>query len=182
MKKVLFTALIVLLLLSSCTLSKDCCYYAYFGDSAFIIVYSGSKNSLYRIDIPVDILVVWAKNNGYTNMKDAMLDYVQLRADGFIVGNKESHQALNEIINALAGRTLTTSQEKMELISEKKNVIGNSQFVENINTLCSANLSELAKIIRTKDPLITCFNAGEFLVNDSGFSQKYFTQWLGQIL
>lgn len=182
MKKVIIAALAVLVLLTSCTIAEDKCYYAYFGDSAFLLVYSAGKNTLYKVDIPMDCLVIWAKANNYTNMKDVMLDYVQLRSDGFMIGNVQTHEALNQIIDALAGQKLENSEQRLETIVKNRSVLKNTTFVENINKLCSTSLSDLAKIIVSKKPDICCFDTGDFLMKDSEYSQKYFTQWLGQIL
>lgn len=182
MKKAVLLILSLLLLLTSCGIKRDVCYYAYFGDSAFLLTYSADKNTLYRIDIPVRTLAIWAKDNGYTNMKDVMRDYAQMKENGFIIGNSDTRQALDDILDALCGRHLQTTEERMNAFVRKASVLKNSSLIARMNNLCSTNLTDLARAVMTSNPKVCCLDAGSFLMEDSLYSQKYFKEWLGQII
>lgn len=182
MKKLVLVLLTVLLVLSSCTLNKNICYYSYMEDSAFLLIYSAEKNTLYRIDIPVNTLALWARDNGYSNMKNVMLDYVSLKEDGFIACSKETHKEINGIIEVIIGSGYATTEQKMQAMVDKAYVFKEESILSSLNSLCSTDLSTLVKTVNSKKPEVCCIDAGTFLMKDSEYSQRYFKIWLDQLL
>ena len=181
MKKLLAILTIVLLLFVSCYRSSDICYYAYFEERAFILVYSSEKNTLYEIDIPVDILKSWGEINGQTSIRDIMTSFAGLQRTGFMSGSILTLEAIDEIIDTIAEKEPQTSLQRLETVAANVKLFDNAVFLGNINRLTSTEIRPLVRVF-SMGPEICCIDSGTFLPEDVEFAQKYFRQWINQVL
>ncbi|MCQ2397832.1 MAG: hypothetical protein MJ052_00820 [Sphaerochaetaceae bacterium] len=168
-----FRFLVIVILISlfmvSCEKQEDSlCYYACFGDSAFIFAYSSPKNTVYKIDVPTEVLIKWAQVRNLESLPSSLLDFSGVRQNGFIIGSPETFVAFQEIMGALDGHYELLADEA---VSEK------------MNRLCGEDMAELGKVFQRGEPALVTFDAANFLsVEDIYHSRNYFCQWLMQVI
>ena len=185
LKRALIILICTLILLSSCSDDNMDCYYAYFEDTAFIFVYEHSNNTLYEIELPLQSILLWGKSAGLSSIPVAMRNYVGLSEDGFLVGTTQSLQTLRDMLDVMGLDTEgeNSSSKRIQTLIDNVTVLSKKPLSDNMNTLCGQDVSKAFKTLETASPKTLYYDARTlFSTEDLNFSQRYFTQWLGQVL
>ena len=180
---------VVLLVLSfslvSCNANSSICYYAYFEDSAYTMIYVQKTNSLYGIQLPLEQILLWGKASGMDSIPTAMRTYVGMKDKGFLLGTSDSIASVKDILDALGSESedVPSSAKRVKTLVEKASVLSKKPLLDKINQLCGQDAEGLIKLLAEKNPTCKCYDAQSiFNSDDLNFSQRYFTQWLEQVL
>ena len=185
--KAVLVALVLLLalLLVSCDSNPSICYYAYFEDSAYSLIYMQKTNSLFCIQLPLEQILLWGKSSGMDSIPTAMRNYVGMKDKGFLLGTTESIATVKDILDALGSENEdeASSSKRVDTLVAKASVLSKRPLLDKINQLCGQDVESLFKLLAEKRPTCSCYDAQSiFNTDDLNFSQRYFTQWLGQVL
>ena len=186
--QVVLIAVVLLVLtfsLVSCNANSSICYYAYFEDSAYSMIYVPKTNILYGIQLPLEQILLWGKSSGMDSIPTAMRNYVGMKDKGFLLGTSESIATVKDILNALGSESddAPSSLKRVETLVEKASVLSKKPLLDKINQLCGQDVEGLLKLLAEKNPTCKCYDAQSiFNSDDLNFSQRYFTQWLEQVL
>ena len=184
------TVLIVLLmltvmLLSGCSSDSRVCYYAYFEDCAYSIIYSARNNSVYCIQLPLEQILLWGKASGMDSIPTAMKNYVGMKDKGFLIGTADSVPTIKDILDALGSESPETpsSMKRVKTLVAEAPVLSKRPLLDKINQLCGQDVESLLKLLSDRNPSCRCYDAQSiFNTEDLNFSQRYFSQWLEQVL
>ncbi len=181
----LCVVLLVISLLCSCNNSNPQCYYAYYEDTAFIFVYNQEQNTLYEIELPLETILLWGKSAGLSSIPIAMRNYVGLSESGFFVGSLQSLQTLRDLLDVMGldREGEANNSKRLQTLVENISLLSKKPLSDNMNKLCGQDVSKAFKVIENVTPKTLYYDArGLFSTEDLNFSQRYFTQWLGQVL
>ncbi len=187
-RKILLSVLVLFLILTSlcsCKSSKKDCFYAYFEDTAFILVYDHSANKLYEVVLPLEEILLWGKEAGLESIPVAMRNYVGLKETGFLIGTKESLQTLRDLLDSMENdeEGENSGAKRFETFAQNIDVLSKKPLSDNMNKLCGQDMTKALEILKNKNPETVFYDARELFYNeDLNFSQRYFVQWLGQVL
>ena len=186
--KAILIAVVALLLvfsLTSCNSGRSICYYAYFEDCAYSLIYVQRSNTLYCIQLPLEQILLWGKSSGMDSIPTAMRNYVGMKDSGFLLGTSDSIATVKDILDALGSESeeAPSSQKRVKSLVSKAEVLSKKPLLDKINQLCGQDAEALLKLLAGKDLSCSCYDAQSiFNTDDLNFSQRYFTQWLGQVL
>jgi len=178
-------AVIMALALTGCRSGQNTCYYAYFGDCAFAMIYSPSEGRLYCIDLPLEQILRWGKESGLDSIPIAMRNYVGLKDSGFLLGSTDSLAVMRDMLDALGSESTAQPSElkRLETMVSKATVLNRKPLSDKIIQLCGQDVEGLMKLLSDKDLKCLCYDAHSmFNTDDLNFSQRYFSQWLEQVL
>ena len=178
-------ACIALVFITSCTSTQNTCYYAYFGDCAFAMIYTPSSNSFYCIQLPLEQILRWGKASGLDSIPIAMRNYVGLKDSGFLIGNSDSLVAIRDILDVLGSESdeVASNTKRVQTMVQKAQALSKKPLSDKINQLSGQDSESLLKLLAEKNPDSWCYDAHSFFnTDDLNFSQRYFTQWLEQVL
>ena len=186
-RAVLIAILMLLLsfLLVSCNSNSRTCYYAYFEDSAYSLIYVQKTNNLYCIQLPLEQILLWGKSSGMDSIPTAMRNYVGMKDKGFLLGTVDSIATVKDILDALGSESdeAASSLKRVKTLSAKASVLSKKPLLDKINQLCGQDAEGFLALIAEKNPSCKCYDAQSiFNTDDLNFSQRYFTQWLEQVL
>lgn len=181
---------IILLIVSclslvGCSSSKPECYYAYFDGSAFAFVYAPKKNTLYEISLPLEQILLWGNNAGLDSIPVAMKNFVGLKDSGFTIGTAQTLVTIRDLFDSLRSDPSLeqTPDVRLQTFVEQASVLSKKPMLDKMNTLCGADMAKLLALAADKKPKTCYFDAKNFINSeDLNFSQRYFTQWLEQVL
>ena len=172
-------------LVCSCTNDNLECYYAYYEDTAFIFVYKQDQNTLYEVELPLETILLWGKSAGLNSIPIAMRNFVGLSENGFFVGTSQALQTLRDLLDVMGldKEGGSSSTKRLQTLVDNIAVLSKKQLSDKMNTLCGQDVSKAFKIIEGMNPTTLYYDARTlFSTEDLNFSQRYFTQWLGQVL
>lgn len=178
-------ALLLSLSLVSCGMNSSTCYYAYFGDSAYSLIYMQRTNSLYCIQLPLEQILLWGQNSGMDSIPTAMRNYVGMKDSGFLHGPADSIATVKDILDALGSESedAPSSSKRVKTLVSKASVLSKKPLLDKIYQLCGQDAEGLLDLMAEKNPSCICYDAQSiFNTDDLNFSQRYFSQWLGQVL
>lgn len=178
-------AVLMVLALTGCRSGQNTCYYAYFGDCAFAMIYSPAEDCLYCIDLPLEQILRWGKESGLDSIPMAMRNYVGLKDSGFLLGTSDSLAVLRDMLDALGSESADQPSEvkRIGTMVAKATVLNRKPLSDKIIQLCGQDAESLMKLLSDKDPQCLCYDAHSmFNTDDLNFSQRYFSQWLEQVL
>jgi len=182
---IILISFVLILTLAGCRSGQDTCYYAYFGDCAYAMIYSPDDDSFYCIELPLEQILRWGKESGLDSIPMAMRNYVGLKDSGFLLGTSDSLAVLRDMLDALGSESdvQPSSRKRVETMVAKSAVISRKPLSDRIIQLCGQDVEALMKLLSGKDPQCLCYDAHSmFNTDDLNFSQRYFTQWLEQVL
>lgn len=185
MRKFIIFVLTALLLLSlvSCSSDEYICYYGYFTDCAFALIYSNSKNTLYHVNLPLDMIVEWAGEKGMDSVPEVIRDFAGFKESGFMLGNSQTMQALRDILNAMSHDSDPDIKSRLQVIADRSSDFSRKPLLTNMSRLCSCDISELVNALNGKNASVAAMDASVVLSKeDMAFSQKYFRSWINQII
>ena len=178
-------ACIALVFITSCSSTQNTCYYAYFGDCAFAMIYTPSSNSFYCIQLPLEQILRWGKASGLDSIPIAMRNYVGLKDSGFLIGNSDSLVAIRDILDVLGSESdeAASNRKRVQTMVQKAQALSKEPLSDKINQLSGQDTESLLKLLADKNPDSWCYDAHSFFnTDDLNFSQRYFTEWLEQVL
>lgn len=186
-KKVIpiLAAVLLAVVLTGCRAGRDTCYYAYFGDCAYAMIYSPEESVMYFIDLPLEQILRWGKESGLDSIPMAMRNYVGLKDSGFLLGSTDSLAVLRDVLDALGSEdeSLPSGKKRVGTLVAKAAVLNTKPLSDRIIQLCGQDAESLMKLLSEKKPQCVCYDAHSmFNSDDLNFSQRYFTQWLEQVL
>ena len=188
-KRHLFSLILFVLLLSvllvSCSSNQYTCFYGYFEDSAYAFVYMPSSNSFYCIQLPLEQILLWGKASGLDSIPVAMRNYVGLKDSGFLLGTSNSLMTFKELLDAIGpdpdGKT--SNSKRVSTMVEKAAQLSKRPISDKISQLCGQDSEKLFSLLAEHNPTSISYDAhGFFNSDDLNFSQRYFSQWLEQVL
>ena len=182
---VILIALVALLSLVSCNADSKVCYYAYFEDCAYSIIYSQRNNSMYCIQLPLEQILLWGKASGMDSIPTAMKNYVGMKDKGFLIGTSDSIVTVKEILDTMGSESdeSPSSTKRVKTLVSKAALLSKRPLLDKINQLCGQDTESLLKLLSDKNPSCRCYDAQSiFNTDDLNFSQRYFSQWLEQVL
>lgn len=185
MKRVLLGLLVLVSLfaLCSCAIQKTVCYYAYFKDTAFLLIYSSEKNTLYKITVPPEIISQYGKSQNIAQIPDAMRSFAGIEESGFILGIPQTYEAALEILDAMSEKENPTAEDRLRVITERAADLSNASLLQKLNSLCGTDLSALINALRLVKADVCILDASSVIkMGDPEFSQKYFTKYLTQVM
>ena len=173
------------LFLTGCSSGQSTCWYAYFGECAYAMVYTPSDNSFTCIQLPLEQILRWGKASGLDSIPMAMRNYVGLKDSGFLLGTTESLSALRDILDALGSESdeqPSGAKRIMTLVAEAGS-LSRRPALDRLIPLCGQDVEDMLKLLAEKTPECWCYDAHDiFNTDDLNFSQRYFSQWLEQVL
>ncbi len=175
-------ALTLPLVLTGCASNSKTCYYGYFGDSAYSIIYMGKTNSLYFIKLPLEQI---RNSSGADSIPTTMRNYVGMKDSGFLVGTPESVATVKDILDALGSESEEdiSNAKRLDTLVAKAQVLSKKPLLDKINQLCGQDVEGLLKLLADREPECRYYDAQSFFkTDDLNFSQRYFSQWLEQVL
>ena len=181
----ILAAIILVFAFTGCRSGQDTCYYAYFGDCAYAMIYSPEEGAMYFIDLPLEQILRWGKESGLDSIPMAMRNYVGLKDSGFLLGNADSLSVLRDLLDALGSEdeSQPSGRKRVETLVAKATVLNAKPLSDRIIQLCGQDAESLMKLLSEKNPQCVCYDAHSmFNSDDLNFSQRYFTQWLEQVL
>lgn len=187
-RSVLFLVLSVLLLsvlLVSCSPSQYTCFYAYFEDSAYALVYVPSSNSFYCIQLPLEQILLWGKASGLDSIPIAMRNYVGLKDSGFLLGTSYTLLTMKDLLDAIGSDSdeKPSNSKRVSTMVEKSSQLSRKPISDRISQLCGQDSEQLFSLLAEHNPASFSYDAhGFFNSDDLNFSQRYFSQWLEQVL
>ena len=185
--KALLSVLVILcaLVLCSCAGKQTVCYYAYFEDSAYSLIYVQKTNNLYCIQLPLEQILLWGKASGLDSIPIAMRNYVGLKDSGFILGTAGTLDTVRDMLDALGSESEepASAEKRVQTMVLKAPVLSKKPLSDKINQLCGQAAGDLVKMLADRNPEGQCYDAHAiFDTDDLNFSQRYFSQWLEQVL
>lgn len=185
MKKFFLILLIIssLFIVTSCKNESYVCYYAYFKDSSFILVYSYEKNTLYEVKIPVEIVSQWGRHENISSVQQAMESFAGLDSSGFMFGIPQALDTCREVLNAMSPEKNPTGEDRLSVLSKKAADFSNDELLQKMNSLCGADLSALISVLRSKNAGVCILDTAEFIdASDPVFSRDYFKKFITQVI
>lgn len=185
MKRFTVVLLIVVSLfaLCSCTNQKPVSYYAYFKDTAFFLVYSPAKNTLYEITLAPEMISQYGRSQNIASMQDAMRSFAGLEETGFMLGIPQTLDAIKDVLNAMTGKTNPTAEDRLRVISERASDFANEALLSKMNSLCGTDLSSMVNALKVTNADVCILDASNVVrIDDPVFSQKYFKKYLTQVM
>lgn len=185
--KVLFALVAIMCLVALCSCgspSRDC-FYAYFEDTAFILIYDRNQNTLYEVILPLEPILLWGKDAGLDSIPVAMRNFVGLKESGFLVGTSGSLQTVRDMLDVMGvdREGEPSGSKRLATFADNVAVLSKKPLSDNMNRLCGQDMSKVLDVLESKSPNAVYYDArGLFDNEDLNFSQRYFTQWLGQVL
>lgn len=178
-------ASIALVFITGCSSVQNTCYYAYFGDCAYAMIYTPSTNSFYCIQLPLEQILRWGKASGLDSIPIAMRNYVGLKDSGFLIGNSDSLRTIRDILDVLGSESdeIASNEKRVQTMVRKAQALSKKPLSDKINQLSGQDAESLLKLLAEKNPDSWCYDAHSFFNSDDlNFSQRYFTEWLEQVL
>lgn len=185
MKKICIALLIGLILFCfiSCSNGKSVCYYGYFPDNAFVLLFSNKKNKLYYISFPDGFLSEWGSNEGIVSVPNIIRNFVGIEESGFITGNRQTHQTLRDFLDVLTKQNSSNLKLRLDAVAKHIYLLKNDSFLAKANELCGTDLKYLAEAVGNREPETEILDISVVLNGDSlEFSKEYFQQWLNQVI
>ncbi|MBO6001037.1 MAG: hypothetical protein J6P81_04530 [Spirochaetales bacterium] len=182
---VILIVMVSILFLVSCNADSKVCYYAYFEDCAYSIIYSQRNNSMYCIQLPLEQILLWGKASGMDSIPTAMKNYVGMKDKGFLIGTADSIVTVKEILDAMGSENEIppSSVKRVNTLVSEAALLSKRPLLDKINQLCGQDVESLLKLLSDKNPTCRCYDAQSiFNTDDLNFSQRYFSQWLEQVL
>ena len=188
-KKNLFSLILFVLLLSvlmvSCSSNQYTCFYGYFEDSAYAFVYVPSSNTFFCIQLPLEQILLWGKASGLDSILIAMRNYVGLKDSGFLRGTSNTLLTMKDILDALGSDSdeKPSNSKRVSTMVGKASLLSRKPISDRISKLCGQDSEQLFSLLAEYAPACVSYDAHSiFNSNDLNFSQRYFTQWLEQVL
>lgn len=182
---VIALALVAATLLVSCNGSSRTCYYGYFEDQAYAFVYKGKTNELYGIRLPLQQILLWGKASSLDSIPTAMRNFVGLKDQGFLIGTSSSLRTLWDLLDALGSESddSTSNAKRLGTMVAKADILSKKPLSDKIIQLCGSDSVAFLKLLSDAQPVCYSYDAqGFFQTDDLNFSQRYFAQWLEQVL
>ncbi len=181
----LFGLILLVSLLCSCTGESNICYYGYFEDTAYAFVYTPRSNSFYCIQLPLEQILLWGKESGLSSIPVAMGNYVGMKDSGFLLGTSDALYTIKDILDVLGSESEETASnsKRVNTMVAKASVLSKKPLSDKMNQLCGQDSEKLVRLLAEKRPSCWCYDAHSFFTSDDlNFSQRYFKEWLGQVL
>jgi hypothetical protein len=115
----------------------------------------------------------------------AMKNYVGMKDKGFLIGTADSVPTIKDILDALGSESTETpsSMKRVKTLVAEAPVLSKRPLLDKINQLCGQDVESLLKLLSDRNPSCRCYDAQSiFNTEDLNFSQRYFSQWLEQVL
>ena len=186
-RRILLIVLAVLLavLFASCSSNQYTCFYAYFEDSAYAFIYLPKTNSFYCIQLPLEQILLWGKASGLDKIPIAMRNYVGLKNSGFLRGTSNTLLTMKDILDALGSDSdeSRSNSKRVATMVDKASQLSRKPISDRISQLCGQDSEQLFALLAEHNPTCESYDAHSiFNSDDLNFSQRYFTQWLEQVL
>jgi len=185
MKRILVVLLVIasLFVICSCSMNSYVCYYAYFQDSAFLLVYSSAKNTLYKINIPLEVISQWGRSQNIASIPDAMRSFANLKESGFLLGTSQTLDAIKEILGAMSSSETPSAEDQLQVVSSRASDFAGQALLSKMNTLCGTDMSALVKVLRRTNAKTAILDASTVVKSsDATFNQQYFVKYLSQVI
>ena len=188
-KRKLFSLILFFLLLSvvlvSCSSNQYTCFYGYFEDSAYAFVYAPSTNRFYCIQLPLEQILLWGKASGLDSIPVAMRNFVGLKDSGFLLGTSNSLLTMKDLLDAIGSDSdeKPSNSKRVSTMVEKAAQLSKKPISDRISQLCGQDSEQMFTLLAEYEPTSISYDArGFFNSDDLNFSQRYFSQWLEQVL
>ena len=188
-KRKLFSLILFVLLLSvvlvSCSSNQYTCFYGYFEDSAYAFIYVPASNSFFCIQLPLEQILLWGKASGLDSIPVAMRNYVGLKDSGFLLGTSNSLLTFKDLLDAIGSDSdeKPSNSKRVSTMVEKAAQLSKKPISDRISQLCGQDSEQLFTLLAEHNPASISYDAhGFFNSDDLNFSQRYFSQWLEQVL
>ena len=188
-KRKLFSLILFVLLLSvvlvSCSSNQYTCFYGYFEDSAYAFVYAPSTNRFYCIQLPLEQILLWGKASGLDSIPVAMRNFVGLKDSGFLLGTSNSLLTMKDLLDAIGSDSdeKPSNSKRVSTMVEKAAQLSKKPISDRISQLCGQDSEQMFTLLADYEPTSISYDArGFFNSDDLNFSQRYFSQWLEQVL
>lgn len=188
-KRKLFSLILFVLLLSvvlvSCSSNQYTCFYGYFEDSAYAFVYAPSTNRFYCIQLPLEQILLWGKASGLDSIPVAMRNFVGLKDSGFLLGTSNSLLTMKDLLDAIGSDSdeKPSNSKRVSTMVEKAAQLSKKPISDRISQLCGQDSEQMFTLLAEYEPTSISYDArGFFNSDDLNFSQRYFSQWLEQVL
>ena len=188
-KRKLFSLILFVLLLSvvlvSCSSNQYTCFYGYFEDSAYAFIYVPASNSFFCIQLPLEQILLWGKASGLDSIPVAMRNYVGLKDSGFLLGTANSLLTFKDLLDAIGSDSdeKPSNSKRVSTMVEKAAQLSKKPISDRISQLCGQDSEQMFTLLAEYEPTSISYDArGFFNSDDLNFSQRYFSQWLEQVL
>ena len=182
---IVLSVLLLSVLLVSCDSNQYTCFYAYFEESAYAFVYVPKTNSFYCIQLPLEQILLWGKASGLDSIPIAMRNYVGLKDNGFLLGTSNTLLTMKDLLDALGSDSegVPSNTKRVATLVNKAALLSKKPISDRISQLCGQDSEQLFSLLAEHNPTCVSYDAHSiFNSDDLNFSQRYFTQWLEQVL
>ena len=182
---IVLSVLLLSVLLVSCGSKQYTCFYAYFEDSAYAFVYLPKTNTFYCIQLPLEQILLWGKASGLDKITIAMRNYVGLKDSGFLLGTSNTLLTMKDLLDALGSDSdeSPSNSKRVATMISKAAMLSKKPVSDRISLLCGQDSEQLFALLAEHNPTCESYDAHSiFNSDDLNFSQRYFTQWLEQVL
>ena len=182
---IILSLVLLCCVLVSCSSDRYTCFYGYFEDSAYAFVLDQKENAFYSVRLPLEQILLWGKASGLDSIPVAMRNYVGLKESGFLLGTGGTLLAMKDLLDAMGSDSeLNASDSKrVTTMVEKASILGRKPIADKISVLCGQDSEQLFALLAQHSPESYSYDAHSlFNSDDLNFSQRYFTQWLEQVL
>ena len=182
---IVIATLLAVLMLVSCSSDRYTCYYGYFEDSAYAFVLDSDSNTFYSVRLPLEQILLWGKASGLDSIPVAMRNYVGLKDSGFLLGTSGTLLAMKDLLDAMGSDSdqYASDSKRVNTMVDKASILGRKPIADKISVLCGQDSEQLFALLAQYRPESYSYDAHSlFNSDDLNFSQRYFTQWLEQVL
>lgn len=185
MKRFVAVLLVVVSLFAicSCSIKKSVCYYAYFKDTAFMLIYSAEKNTLYEITVAPEMISQYGRSQNIASIPDAMKSFAGMEESGFMLGIPQSLEAVKDILNAMSGKNNPTAEDRLKVMTERAEDFANEALLSKMNSLCGTDLTAMVNALKNMQADVCVLDSAAVVrIDDPEFSQRYFKKYLTQVM
>ena len=142
-------------------------------------------NSFYCIQLPLEQILLWGKASGLDSIPIAMRNYVGLKDSGFLLGTSNTLLTMKDLLDALGSDSdeSPSNSKRVATMISKAALLSKKPVSDRISLLCGQDSEQLFALLAEHNPTCVSYDAHSiFNSDDLNFSQRYFTQWLEQVL
>lgn len=181
-KGFLILIFIVCLIFTSCSNEESLCYYGFFSDKSFALIYSPQKNLFCQVELPEELMIEWSEKNGVESLNKAAAMFCGVNADGIMLADYINWQAFCEILDAM-GNTSGDVEQRLNTIVLNSAMLQEEPLLGKINNLLNGDLKPLFEVLSKNQPEVCYLDANQFAdYDDLDYCQKYMKTWMSQII
>lgn len=175
--------LVITVLMCSCTKESGICYYGFLGNEAAAFIYSNTKNTVYLVKLPIELIIEWGESHQITSVDYATIKFCGLDADGMVACSTINWKAVGAILEIMNNGKNEGPDAILQTYVDNSVRISQEPLASAFSNLLGSDISEMTKIFAERKPDVYCLDATQYNeAEDIDKVQKFIQSWLGQVL